>query len=154
VPLPGDAVLTASKFEGGLILLPDGTFAPGSTISIEVDALKSDNALRDEWIKINTLQTRRYPRAEFTAISVTGVPLPLPAVGEWKTEVRGAMRIHGVDREITWPLAVSGGPEGTHAKGTLTFKFGDYGMAIPANRMILSVVDEVRLEVDVVARVE
>ena len=37
-------------------------------------------------------------------------------------------------------------------RGANAFKFGDYGMAVPANRLILSVVDDVRLEIDLVAR--
>jgi polyisoprenoid-binding protein YceI len=151
VPLPGDAVLTASAFRGGLVLLPDGTCAPGSTISIDLDALKSDSSLRDEWIKVNTLQTRRFPRAEFTAMSSTGLPLPLPSTGEWQARLKGTMNIHGVDRELTWQLLVTRRAGEVRVKGTTAFTFGDYGMAVPANRMILSVVDDIRLEVDMVA---
>jgi len=153
VPAPGDAVLTSRAFSGGLVLLADGTFAPGSTIAIDLDTLSSDSSLRDEWIKVNTLRTAQFPRAEFTAQSVTGVPLPLPATGEWQAELRGVMRIHGVDREVRWPLLVTRGGGELLAKGATTFRFGDHGMAVPANRMILSVVDEIRLEVDVVARI-
>lgn len=64
------------------------------------------------------------------------------------------MRIHGVDREMTWPLVVTRSGGDVRAKGMMTFKFGDHGMAVPANRMILSVVDEVRLEVDIAAQTE
>lgn len=154
IPAPGDAVLTSRAFSGGLVMLPDGTFAAGSTISIDLDSLASDPALRDEWIKINTLETRRYPHAEFTALGVTGIPLPLPASGEWQAQVRGTMRIHGVERELTWPLHVTRGNVEVRATGATTFRFGDQGMAVPADRLILSVVDEVRLEIDVVAKQE
>ena len=37
-------------------------------------------------------------------------------------------------------------------RGAMSFRFGDYGMAVPANRLILSVVDDVRLEIDLVAK--
>jgi polyisoprenoid-binding protein YceI len=154
VPLPGEAVLTSRAFSGGLVLLSDGSFASGSTISIDLDSLESDSDLRDEWIKINTLDTRRYPRAEFTAIVITGVLLPLPASGEWNAELRGTMWIHGVERELTWPLRVTRSVAEVRAAGMTTFRFGDYGMAVPANRLVLSVVDEVRLEIDVVAKQE
>ena len=154
VPLPGEAVLTSSAFSGSLVLLPDGSFAQGSTISIQLDTLKSDSDLRDEWIKFNTLDTRRFPRAEFTATRIAGIPLPLPGTGEWQADLRGTMRIHGVEREMTWPLTVARSADEVRARGRTTFRFGDYGMAVPANRMILSVVDDVRLEVDIVVRQE
>lgn len=152
IPAPGDAVLTSRAFRGSLVMQADGTFAPGSTISIDLDTLSSDSALRDEWIKINTLQTRQFPRAEFTALSVSSLPLPLPTSGEWKAELRGTMRIHGVDRELTWLLQVTRANGEVRALGTTSFRFGDYAMTIPADRMILSVVDHVQLEIDMVAR--
>ena len=152
VPAPGDAVLTTKAFRGTLVLLADGTFAPDSRLSVDLDALKSDNDLRDEWIKINTLNTRVYPRAEFTPQRVTGVPLPLPASGEWSATIEGTMKIHGVERPLAWPVQATRSSAEVRVRGTTAFKFGDYGMAVPANRLILSVVDEVRLEIDVVAR--
>lgn len=152
VPAPGDAVLTTSAFKGTLVLLADGTFASGSLLSADLDTLKSDSDLRDEWIKVNTLNTRIYPRAEFSPIRVTGVPLPLAPNGEWNATIDGTMKIHGVERQISWPLQVTRSSGETRVRGSTAFKFGDYGMAVPANRLILSVVDEVRLEVDLVAR--
>ena len=151
-PLPGDAVVRTNAFAGDLVLLADGSFAPGSVLSVDLDTLKSDSDLRDEWIKINTLQTRRYPRAEFVASRVSGVPLPLPPSGEWNAKVDGTMRIHGTDKPLTWDLIITRAPGEVRARGTTVFRFGDYGMAVPANRLILSVVDEVRLEIDVVAQ--
>ena len=152
VPAPGDAVLTTSAFKGTLVLLADGTFASGSMLSADLDTLKSDSDLRDEWIKVNTLNTRIYPRAEFSPRRVTGVPLPLLANGEWNATIDGTMKIHGVERQISWPLQVTRSSGETRVRGSTAFKFGDYGMAVPANRLILSVVDDVRLEIDVVAR--
>lgn len=152
VPAPGDAVLTTKAFSGTLVLLADGTFAPNSKLSADLDSLKSDSDLRDEWIKINTLNTRVHPRAEFTPARVTGVPLPLPTTGEWTATVDGTMRIHGVERALAWPVQVTRSPGEVRVRGATAFKFGDYGMAVPANRLILSVVDDVRLEVDLAAR--
>lgn len=152
VPAPGDAVLTTSTFKGTLVLLADGAFASGSMLSADLDTLKSDSDLRDEWIKVNTLNTRVYPRAEFSPARVTGVPLPLQASGEWNATIDGTMKIHGVERPLSWPVQVTRSTGETRVRGATAFKFGDYGMAVPANRLILSVVDDVRLEIDVVAR--
>jgi len=152
IPAPGDAVLTTRAFTGAVVLLSDGGFANGSSFAADLDALKSDEPLRDEWIKFNTLNTRVYPRAEFILARVSGVPMPIAAQGEWAAILDGTMRIHGVERQVTWPVQVTRSGNEVRVLGATAFKFGDYGMAVPANRLILSVVDDVRLEIDLVAR--
>lgn len=152
IPAPGDAILTTRAFSGTVVLLLDGSFANGSAFSADLDALKSDEPLRDEWIKFNTLNTRVYPRAEFTLARVSGIPLPIAAQGEWAATLEGTMKIHGVERTLAWPVQVTRSDGEVRVRGATAFKFGEYGMAVPANRLILSVVDDVRLEIDLVAR--
>jgi polyisoprenoid-binding protein YceI len=151
IPAPGDAVLTTRAFSGTIVLLPDGAFAGGSALAADLDTLKSDESLRDEWIKFNTLNTRAYPRAEFTLARVSGIPMPLAPQGEWTATLEGTMKIHGVERPLTWPVQVTRSAGEIRVRGATAFTFGDYGMAVPANRLILSVVDDVRLEIDLVA---
>ncbi len=81
VQLPGEAVVTTTAIDGEFVLMADGTFATGSKIRADLERLKSDSDLRDEWIKINTLQTRIHRFAEFTPQRVSGLPRPLPASG-------------------------------------------------------------------------
>jgi polyisoprenoid-binding protein YceI len=150
VALPGEAVVTTTAMDGEFVLLADGTFAKGSRIRADLERLKSDNDLRDEWIKFNTLQTRLYRYAEFTPSRLTGVALPLPAAGTWTAKLEGTMRIRTTEKPVTWDLAVVRDASGTTAGGAIVFQFGDYGMAVPANRLVLSVKDEVRLRVDLV----
>jgi len=152
IPAPGDAMLTTRAFTGAVVLLPDGGFATGSSFAADLDTLKSDEPLRDEWIKFNTLNTRVYPRAEFTLARVSGVPMPISAQGEWAATLEGTMKIHGVERRLEWPVQVTRSSGEVRVRGATAFHFGDYGMAVPANRLILSVVDDVRLEIDLVAR--
>ena len=152
IPAPGDAILTTRAFSGSVVLLPEGAFATGSAFAADLDTLKSDEPLRDEWIKFNTLNTRVYPRAEFTLARVSGIPMPLATQGEWSATLEGTLKIHGVERPLAWPVQVTRSTGEVRVRGATAFKFGDYGMAVPANRLILSVVDDVRLEIDLVAR--
>ena len=152
IPAPGDAILTTRAFSGSVVLLPDGGFAGGSAFAADLETLKSDEPLRDEWIKFNTLNTRVYPRAEFTLERVNGVPMPIAAQGEWAGILEGTMKIHGAERRLEWPVQVTRSSGEVRVRGETSFRFGDYGMAVPANRLILSVVDDVRLEIDLVAR--
>lgn len=150
VALPGEAVVTTAVMDGTAVLAGDGTFASGSIIRADLQALKSDSDLRDEWIKFNTLETSRFRYAEFTPTRVTGVPLPLPASGTWNAKLEGTMKIKTTTKPVTWDLVVTRDSSKTTASGGIVFQFGDYGMAVPANRLILSVKDEVRLQVDLV----
>ena len=72
--------------------------------------------------------------------------------GDWNATIEGTLKIHGVERPISLPVQVARSPSETRVRGAIAFKFGDYGMTVPADRLILSVVDDVRLEIDVVAR--
>ena len=150
VALPGEAVVTTAVMDGTAVLGGDGMFASGSIIRADLQALKSDSDLRDEWIKFNTLETSRFRYAEFNPTRVTGVPLPLPASGTWNAKLEGTMKIKTTTKPVTWELVVTRDTSRTTASGGIVFKFGDYGMAVPANRLILSVKDEVRLQVDLV----
>jgi len=62
------------------------------------------------------------------------------------------MKIHGIERRLSWPVQVTRSSGEVRVQGATAFKFGDYGMAVPANRLILSVLDDVKLEIDLVAR--
>jgi len=151
VQVPGKAVVTTTVMDGEFVLLADGGFAPGSKIRADLERLKSDNDLRDEWIKFNTLQTRLFRYAEFTPVRATGVPLPLPATGSWNAKIEGTLKIKTTERPVTWDVSITRDPSRVTGAGMIVFKFGDYGMDVPANRLVLSVKDEVRLQVDLVA---
>ena len=154
VAVPGEAVLTTSAFSGSLVLLPDGSFAVGSVLAVELDSLKSDSTLRDEWIKINTLETRRFPRAELVAERLVGVPLPLPVTGRFRATLESTMRIRGVERDVAWELDIVRDAGAVRGTGAIRFRFGDHGMVVPANRLVLSVVDDIHLAIAVSAREE
>ena len=124
IPAPGDAVLTTRAFSGSVVLLPDGSFASGSAFAVDLDTLKSDEPLRDEWIKFNTLNTRVYPRAEFTLERVNGIPMPIAAQGEWAGTLEGTMKIHGVERRLEWPVQVTRSSGEVRVRGATAFHFG------------------------------
>ncbi|MGH2353911.1 MAG: YceI family protein [Chloroflexota bacterium] len=152
VDLPGDAVGSTGAVTGQLTLQPTGAVVQdASKITVDLRELKTDESRRDNYIKSNTLATSRFPTAEFVPARATGLPSPLPASGEHTFQLTGLMTIHGVQKEITWDVTAT--REGNRLAGTATtsFKFGDFGMTPPRVPVVLSVTDEIRLEVDLVA---
>jgi polyisoprenoid-binding protein YceI len=153
VRAPGDAVLTATGMKGSFTLNPDGTFAAGSKITADLTTLRSDQSQRDGFIKDNTLETRRFPTAEFVPEKATGLTLPLPVAGDLKLTIAGKMTVHGTTKAITF--TVTARRDGAKLTATATadpaWKFADFGMSVPRVASVLSIEDDIRVEISLVA---
>ncbi len=153
---PSDAVLVATGATGSFLLKDDGTFSPDSKITFDLTTLVSDQRQRDDFIKQGTLQTRQFPKAELALTRVTGVTLPLPASGEFTLTLAGKMTIHGTTKDVTFDAQAKRAGTDLTATATAnpTWKFADFGMSPPTSFSVLSVVDEIKLTVDLVASVK
>ncbi len=151
---PSDAVLVATGAKGTFQLNADGTFSSDSTLSFDVTSLTSDSSLRDNFVKQSVLATRQFPAATFVPVKATGLTLPLPATGAFTAVVAGKLTIHGATKDVTFDLKGmrTGGDLTATATLNPTFKYGDFGMPLPAAPgRVLSVVDEIKLVIDLVA---
>ena len=157
VNLPSDAVLVATGATGTFVLKDDGTFSPDSKITFDLTTLASDQRDRDNFVKMDTLQTRQFPKAEFVPTKTTGLVLPMPASGEFTFKLTGQITIHGKTKDVTFDVVAtrSGNDLTATATAAPTWKFGDFGMSAPSVPFrVVSVVDEIRVVVDLVATVK
>ncbi len=148
-----DAVLTSEKVTGSFTLLADGTFSSDSKIAVDLNALASDQSNRDRFIKQNTLQTSRFPTATFVPVKATGLALPLPATGELSFTLAGKLTVHGVTKDAAFDVKATRSATGLTATANAmpALTFGDFGMEQPRVFVVVSIKDEIRLEVDLVA---
>ncbi len=154
LPAPSDAVLVATGAKGAFQLNADGTFSNGSQVSFDVTSLTSDQSLRDSFVKQSVLSTRQFPTATFLPTATTGLTLPLAASGHFTFKLTGKLTIHGVTKDVTFDVDATRAGSDLTATATLdpTFKFGDFGMQPPAAPgRVISVVDEIKLTIDLVA---
>ena len=154
VNLPSDAVLVARGATGTFVLNADGTFSSDSKITFDLTTLASDQRDRDSFVKMDTLQTRQFPTATFVPTQTTGLTLPLPASGEFTFKLTGQMTIHGKTKEVTFDVTATRTGDQLTATTTAspTWKFADFGLTAPSVPFrVVSVVDEIRLAVDLVA---
>lgn len=153
-PTPNDAVLTTSAFTGEFTLLADGTFDPRSKITVDLRTLQSDNRLRDGFIKDRTIETDRFPNAELVPTKTTGLALPLAASGTFSFVLEGRMTVHGVQKDLRFDVTAErrGADLTATAKVTPNMKFGDFGMTQPRVLSVLSIADDIRLEVELIAK--
>lgn len=157
VNLPSDAVLVATGATGTFVLKDDGTFSSDSKITFDLTTLASDQRDRDNFVKMDTLQTRQFPKAEFVPTKTTGLVLPMPASGEFTFKLTGQITIHGKTKDVTFDVVAtrSGNDLTATATAAPTWKFGDFGMSAPSVPFrVVSVVDEIRVVVDLVASVK
>jgi polyisoprenoid-binding protein YceI len=149
--LPNDAVGTTGAVEGQIQLGADGSIGGDSKIVVNVAQLVTDSAQRDTFIKRSTLQTSQFPTAEFVPTRAEGLPSPLPEAGEHTFRLIGLLTIHGAQQEVAWQTTASRQGERLTGKAETTVSFGDFGMEPPRAPAVLSVVDEIRLELNLVA---
>jgi polyisoprenoid-binding protein YceI len=152
--LPSDAVLVATGAKGTFQVNDDGTFAPGSQITFDVGSLTSDSSQRDNFVKQSVLGTRQFPTATFVPTKATGLTLPLAANGRVTFKLAGKLTIHGTEKAVTFNVDATRSGGDLTATATLepTVTFGDFGMSQPAAPgRVLSVVDEIKMTVDLVA---
>jgi len=149
VELPNDAIGATSAITGGLLLDgKGGVDSAASRITVNLASLKSDRDRRDNFIKRRTLVTDSFPNAELVVTGVTGLPAQLPDAGSFNFTIMGNLTVHGVTKATSWDVLATASAGGFTGKASTRVKFGDFGMTQPRVPVVLSVVDDIRLEYD------
>jgi polyisoprenoid-binding protein YceI len=143
-----DAVLATDAVSGAAAMLGDGSFAPDSKIVVDVRSLRSDEALRDKWVQLFGLQWGTWPTADFVPTKARGLPLPLPATGDWTFSLDGHLRVRDMTRDVTWAVVAKRNGDALIATATTTVHWADFGVPKPqaAVTQVVSVTDDIRLE--------
>lgn len=147
--LPNDAVGVTSAITGGITLDARGMVdSSASRISVDLTTLTSDRSRRDNFIKRRTIVTDSFPTAELVVTGIRGLPTTLPASGTMSLVLTGNLTLHGVTRPSSWEVTARVEGESILGKAVTRIKFGDFGMTQPRVAVVLSVVDDIRLEYD------
>jgi hypothetical protein len=146
-PAMSDAVLTTSAIFGVVGLTRDGRITSDTALRVDLTTLASDESRRDNFIKKETLDVERYPNAELTVIGTHGLPQPLPGSGEWRFGLVTSLKVHGTAHEVTWDVTGQRVGRELRATARTTVHFGDFGLQRPSVAAVLSVTDDIRLEV-------
>ena len=123
----------------GLSAANDSVQLDRSKIVVDLRTLRSDEARRDNFLRQNSLESNRFPRAEFVIRQVSGLSSPLPESGEAAFQLHGDMTLHGVTAPVTWDVIASFEPDGVTGQATTTFQFSDFDMSKPSLFFIISV---------------
>lgn len=144
---PTDAVGKTSSVTGQVVVSPDSSIdSSASKFTVDATSLQTDQAMRDNFVRRNVLQTDQYPQIVFVPTQVSGLPATLPASGDVSFKLTGNLTIRDVTKPVTWD--VTGKINNGEATGTATtsFTFEDFNITQPRVPVVLSVADKITLE--------
>ena len=136
---------------GSIAFDADGNVvADGSRIAVQAATLRTDSNRRDGYVRNRTLRTDTWPEVVFQPTSVDGLPASIAdASGPVEFTITGDLTVRDQTREVTWDAMAEFAGDGT-ATGfaSVVFTFGDFGMDKPRVAIVVSVEDEILLELD------
>jgi polyisoprenoid-binding protein YceI len=129
-----------------------GTTLTNAELSADLTTLQSDESMRDGQLGRQGIQTDQFPTATF----VLTQPIELGTIPEenvaFDITAVGDLTIHGVTRNVSIPLAAIRSGDIVGVSGSLTFTWADFGMEQPTSMRVVSLADEVTMELQVFFR--
>jgi polyisoprenoid-binding protein YceI len=148
---PSDAIGKTKAISGMITLNQDGSIdQANSKFTVDLSTLQSDENKRDGYVSRNILQTIQYPQAVFVPTQVTGLPEPMSQSGSHTFQMTGDMTIRDVTKPITWDVTANFNNGEITGTATTSFKFEDFNLNQPRVPVVLSVVDNITLNVNFV----
>lgn len=147
--LPNEAIGETNEVTGTIALRPTGAIvAEQSKITVDLRNLKSDEPDRDDNIKKNTLDVARFPTVDFVPKEARGLASPLPTTGQATFELAGDMTIRGTTRPATWNVDAMFAPSEVSGTARTILRLANYGMEKPRVFFVLTIEDDIKLEID------
>ena len=150
--VPSEAVGETGDVTGAIVFNEDGSvLSEASVIIVGVDGLRSDESRRDGFLRRSAIQTSRFPEAKFVVTGTEGMPWPLPSEGSISFTLIGDMTIRDVTRPVALEVDADFTGDSFTAIASTIITFDQFDMSKPRLAFILSVEDEIRLELDIQA---
>lgn len=149
VSLPSDAIGATNVLTGTITGKPDGSILSAeSRVRVDLRTLKSNEDRRDNFLKRNTLETDRYPFADFVPTQAPGLPIAVPPPAQVQFQLLGDLTVHNTTRQVTWD--VNGQVNGNDLTGQAktSFNFSTFSLSQPRVPLVLSIEDNIKLELD------
>lgn len=124
------------------------------TITIDISEFKSDSTRRDNFIRTRSLESARYPTAEFTPTAIQGLPESYTDGRELALQITGNLKIRTATRPVTFAATIAITGSQLRGTATTTIKMTDFGFDPPSIAGILRTENEAQLEFRIVARAE
>jgi polyisoprenoid-binding protein YceI len=152
ISFPSDASGATNAVGGTLVIRADGSVdGAQSKFTVDLRTLKSDQDQRDGFLRgPRGLNTEKFPLAEFVPRRAVGLPWPFPATAPAQAGFQfvGDMTVYGMTSEVTWNVVATFGNEVVAGRANTDFTFAKFGIPKPTLARLLSVDDNIHLELE------
>ena len=148
---PIDAVGYTQEISGSIFIDNNGKPTSDSMIHINLSSIKSDESRRDDYLRGNSLETDKFPDAYFLVKDFKNLDisdLTNLTENEIKFQMIGDLTMHGVTKSKTWDVEAKTELGSIKGNASISFPFSDFDMNIPNLFFIISVEDNITLELD------
>jgi polyisoprenoid-binding protein YceI len=155
INFPSDAEGSTSAVTGAIQIGPDGAInAANSKLSVDLRQLKSDQDLRDNYLRVRVFDTEKFPTMEFVPRRAMGMTYPFPsgAGAQAGFQLVGDMTIKGVTKEVAWTVIATFVGDNIAGRAKTTFDFATFTLPKPTLARLLSVDDKINLDVELRAK--
>jgi polyisoprenoid-binding protein YceI len=129
-----------------------GTTLTGADLIADLTTLQSDQSMRDGQLGRQGIQTDQFPTATFVLTEPIELGA-LPAEGESiSVTAVGDLTIHGVTNNVSIPLVAVQVADVIGVAGSLTFTWDEFGMEQPQSMRVVSLANDVTMELQVFFR--
>jgi polyisoprenoid-binding protein YceI len=147
-----DAVGRSSGVTGALTVTVSGgaLSLAGGKLAVDMTALHSDKAMRDNNLRGRGIQTDQFTSATFELAGPVALPASFGSTDVTLT-LPGTLTLHGQARQVQVPVQARVDPDGrVVVAGSVPIAFADYGIDAPNVAGLISVQDHGTLEFRVV----
>lgn len=123
-----------------------------SAITVDISALQSDEAMRDNRIRRQWLQSSTYPLATFTPTAITGLPAAYTEGEQVNFQVTGDLTIRDDTQSVTFDVTARLENGELRGSASTLILMTDFGFDPPSIAGILQAENEVNVRFDFVAR--
>ncbi len=128
----------------------EGHPIPCSRFDVDMRTLVSDSSRRDNFIRGNTLQSDTYPVATFILRTMEGLDGALGGDEQTFTLI-GDLMFRGQTQLVAWEATASLEGDVLSGSAHTGFLLEDYNIEKPIVGSVVSIADDLRLEVDIEA---
>ena len=121
-------------------------------IEIDISQFKSDNSRRDDYIRSNGLESKKYPTAKFVSTKIDALPASYAEGQEVTFKVTGDLTIKTTTKPVTWTVTTKLAGSTLTGKATTELLMSEFGVGPISILGMLNTEDKVKLTFDFVAK--